>query len=343
MPSRRVFNFTDPYEFQSAVRAGNFEMFPSAKGEFESQLALVELNRLTLQRGGQSLPVVGSYARVPDRAAIAFNANGDEPPFQQDGVEVLPSEIIVQYTDVARVRTFGPHRWAAMSLPYADLALAGRILADRELSALETWRTLRPPPARIARLRTLHARAVRVAVDAPDRFAHAETIRSLEQALVHTMVHCLTDGSPVKTRAASRRHSAIVAKFEEYLKANYDRPLYVMEICSATGVSERQLEVACKENIGISPLRYLWLRRMHLARRALLLADAATTTVTAVSTDHGFWELGRFSVQYAALFGESPSATLRKPPEERRGVRNRPFDLPTTEFAYPGLSSLRTP
>jgi AraC-like DNA-binding protein len=54
---------------------------------------------------------------------------------------------------------------------------------------------------------------------------------------------------------------------------------------------------------------------MHLARRALLRADASAATVTMVATDHGFWELGRFSVEYRGLFGESPSASLRRPPD----------------------------
>ena len=94
------------------------------------------------------------------------------------------------------------------------------------------------------------------------------------------------------------------------------------------GVLERMLEVCCKEHIGISPLRDLWLRRMHLTRRALVRADPATTTVTVVSMDHGFWELARFSVLYAALFGEPASATLRRPPAEPRSVQHGACDLP---------------
>jgi hypothetical protein len=39
-------------------------------------------------------------------------------------------------------------------------------------------------------------------------------------------------------------------------------------------------------------------------RRALLRADPATSTVTRLATDHGFWELARFSVAHHALFGE---------------------------------------
>jgi Helix-turn-helix domain len=50
---------------------------------------------------------------------------------------------------------------------------------------------------------------------------------------------------------------------------------------------------------------------MHLVRRALLQANPSKSTVTRVVTDHGFWELGRFSVSYRALFGESPSETLQ--------------------------------
>ena len=69
----------------------------------------------------------------------------------------------------------------------------------------------------------------------------------------------------------------------------------------------------------MGPIRYLTLRRMNLARAALLRADANKTNVTRVVTDHGFWELGRFSVAYRTLFGELPSETLRRPAEEAKG------------------------
>jgi AraC-like DNA-binding protein len=80
----------------------------------------------------------------------------------------------------------------------------------------------------------------------------------------------------------------------------------------------------------MSPTRYLWLRRMNLARRALLMADPAMATVTEVATNYGFWELGRFSVAYRSLFGESPSASLRRPAEDLRPQKSTgsPWQLP---------------
>ena len=89
--------------------------------------------------------------------------------------------------------------------------------------------------------------------------------------------------------------------------------MYLAEICSAIGASERTLRTCCQEVLGVGPVHYLWLRRMYLTRRAPLRSDASTTTVTEISTAHGYWELGRFSVEHRGLFGESPSASLRRP------------------------------
>ena len=111
---------------------------------------------------------------------------------------------------------------------------------------------------------------------------------------------------------SSRRHYAIVARFEEFLEANPGRPLYLAEICPAIGVGERTLRLACVKHLGMGPIRYFSTRRMHLARRELLCADPSTATVTRIATDLGFWELGRFSVAYRALFGETPAKTLRR-------------------------------
>jgi AraC-like DNA-binding protein len=80
----------------------------------------------------------------------------------------------------------------------------------------------------------------------------------------------------------------------------------------------------------MSPMRYLWLRRMHFARRALRMADPAATTATDIATSYGFWELGRFSVAYRSLFGESPSAAIRRPPEDPlpQKIIGSPWDFP---------------
>jgi AraC-like DNA-binding protein len=106
------------------------------------------------------------------------------------------------------------------------------------------------------------------------------------------------------------------ARLEEFLAANLDQPLYLAEICAATGASDHTLRSCCQEYLGMSAIHYLWLRRMHMTHRALVRASSATTTVTEIATNCGLWELGRFSVEYRALFGEAPSVSLRRPPDD---------------------------
>jgi len=87
------------------------------------------------------------------------------------------------------------------------------------------------------------------------------------------MVRCLAEGAAVEPTAGNHRHDTIVARFEEFLEANLDHPLYLTEICAAIGVAERTLRASCEEHLGMGPIRYLALRRMHLVRRALLHSD----------------------------------------------------------------------
>jgi AraC-like DNA-binding protein len=130
------------------------------------------------------------------------------------------------------------------------------------------------------------------------------------------MVLCMSGGETAETSDAHHRHAALMRRLEEVLEANPDHTLYMAELCAATGASGSTLRTCCQEHLGMSPMRYLWLRRMHLARRGLRIADPTVTTVTEVATDYGFWELGRFSVAYRSLFGESPSAALRRSPDD---------------------------
>src|SRR5690349_21030493 len=88
--------------------------------------------------------------------------------------------------------------------------------------------------------------------------------------------------------AGTRRHKAIVKKFEEFLEKHPGRQLYLPEICAAIGVAERTLRAACEKHLGMGPIRYLTLQRMHLVRRSLLCAGADNASVTRILSDHGF-------------------------------------------------------
>jgi AraC-like DNA-binding protein len=63
----------------------------------------------------------------------------------------------------------------------------------------------------------------------------------------------------------------------------------------------------------MGPKHFPLLRRMDVVRRALPEGTPGETTVTEVATRYGFWQFGRFSVEYKAVFGESPPTTFARP------------------------------
>jgi AraC-like DNA-binding protein len=214
--------------------------------------------------------------------------------------------------------------WGSMSLPRADFNATCEAIAGRAYEGSPLKRVVRPAPDLMSRLLSLHNTVSQLARTTPDILSLPEVARALEQELNLVMIRCLTEGEPSEMTAGGRRHDVIIARFEEFLETHPDQPLHLMEICAAIGVSERTLRVACEEHLGIAPIRFLALRRMQLVHRALRRADPLTATVTRLATDHGFWELGRFSVAYRELFGESPSDSLRRPSENWPVRLNRP-------------------
>jgi hypothetical protein len=76
---------------------------------------------------------------------------------------------------------------------------------------------------------------------------------------------------------------------------------------------------------------------MHLVRSVLVQTAPGSATVTRIATDNGFWQMGRVAVEYGALFGEAPSATLRRPAEERRKSHNNPFDFADTGYVQTSM------
>ncbi len=115
------------------------------------------------------------------------------------------------------------------------------------------------------------------------------------------------------TRQAHRR---VVKLAEDYALAHTGDRLYVTDLCVAAGVSERTLEYAFQEVMGMGPVAYLTRLRLHRVRQALRMATHGSTTVSAQALNWGFWHFGDFSRAYKDCFGELPSETLRRKPAE---------------------------
>ena len=251
MPWSRILSFTDPLPYQAAIRAADVELYPTSRGEFRAELTQINLNQLWMQRFDEKLPQVYASKVKLGRKVIGFLTSANQPPFQHSGMNISPHDIVVSSNDVMHHRTAGDCHFGAMSLTTDDFDAAHSAIMGREFSGSPSKHLVRPSAALMARLINLHGIVGQIARTAPDILTFPEVARALEHELIHLMIRCLAEGNSFGMTAGGRRHDLIIARFEEFLEANPDQPLYLTEICAAIGVAERTLRSACEEHLGM--------------------------------------------------------------------------------------------
>jgi len=320
MPSSAVRAFSDPDEYAASVRGPPVELTITGRGHFAANCISIDLPHLWMQRFSDSLPRVVHSANRSGRAIISFRTQPG-PSLLRNGVEMHPSEILRWNVGESFFRqSLGPTATGYMSLSSEEIISAGAAIAGCDLTPPKDALTVTPPPTAMAKLQRLHAAAGQLAQDAPAVIAQPEAARGLEQVLILAMVDCLTIEGVGEDRSALRQHAKIMRRFHQAVEERPDQAIFIPELCTAIGASERTLRMCCQEHLGVSPKRYLLLRRMHLVRQGLRESAPTATTVTEIATRYGFWQFGRFAGEYKSLFGESPSITLGRPSEQRRSV-----------------------
>ena len=315
MPLSEVRTFTDPDEYAAAHRGAKSELTVIGRGHFTGKLTRIGLHRLGMQRSSDNLPRTAHSVNWNGLALISFRTDFG-PSLVHRGVEMQPTNIVRHGEgQVYYQRSSGPASFGGMSLAVEDMAAIGEAMAGIDLKPPRDEILVTPQPAAMARLQRLHAAAGHLAEEAPEIIANPDAARGLEQSLIEAMVGCLAHGEVREDSLAQQHHALIMRRFHKVVEENPEQPLYIPEICKAIRVSQRTLLACCQEHLGMAPKRYLLRRRMHLARGALREAGRDAPAVTDIATRYGFWQLGRFAVEYQSLFGESPSATLRRQSE----------------------------
>lgn len=177
---------------------------------------------------------------------------------------------------------------------------------------------LTPSASAVHRLYRWGRRLIEMAARQPEVFdvPQTQSVAQIEllEILLATLHSALQFESASKDQTR-QGHSRLVQIAEDYALSHTAERLYVTDLCEAAGVSERTLQYAFRELLGMTPVAYLNRLRLHRVRQTLRTATHASTTVTKEALRWGFWHFGDFSRAYKDCFGELPSDTLRRSPD----------------------------
>lgn len=175
--------------------------------------------------------------------------------------------------------------------------------------------TLKASAEKVGQLFNWGKRLVDTAAQQPALFNERPEVRMAAQVeLFETLIAALREAQDVDVTRSERKrqaYSLMVKTVEEHALAHVGDHLHVTDLCKVAAASERTLENAFKEVLGITPVAYLIRLRLHRVRQALLAGSQGSTTVSAEALNWGFWHFGEFSRAYKECFGELPSDTLR--------------------------------
>jgi transcriptional regulator GlxA family with amidase domain len=119
-------------------------------------------------------------------------------------------------------------------------------------------------------------------------------------------------GHVAPRRGTGQVAPAALRRAMAYAQENADRDITVADMAAAAGLGTRALQYAFRRHHDTTPLAYARRARLDRAHRDLRAADPTTgATVAAIAARWGFAHPGRFSTDYRAAYGRSPTRTLR--------------------------------
>jgi AraC-like DNA-binding protein len=141
---------------------------------------------------------------------------------------------------------------------------------------------------------------------------HQQMAGELEQALLKGLLLSQPHNFSQELAQASRPACPqYLLRAKQFIHENVREVISLEDIERAAGVSRYKLFDGFKQYFGHAPMAYLKKHRLEAVRRELL-ADRSAGNVSSIAMNWGFSHLGRFSVDYRQLFGETPSQTLKR-------------------------------
>jgi AraC-like DNA-binding protein len=102
-----------------------------------------------------------------------------------------------------------------------------------------------------------------------------------------------------------------VCQAESFIEANWDKPITIEDLVSASGAGARSVFRAFRQSRDYTPAQFKRHIRLQRAKR-LLQDDNSTLSVTEIALTCGFPDVSRFSKDFSRAFGVPPSKLLQR-------------------------------
>jgi AraC family ethanolamine operon transcriptional activator len=304
--------FRDFDEFAEAITGVDGRFIPTARSTSEWWSEAVRPGAVSLQQIQIGSATTFAGDGEPGRFTLGLPMT-DPTQIRIDGHFLEPDGFITLHED--QPFTFTGQdvvRWAGISVPNDSKLVSVDLLNTARSGGGPRTRSALPY---LDRLRWVTERAIAANLDLNDPSA----MQAVEEEVAICITHVLERSMKVHDRHVGRpqfSRSRVIARTLQLIEANEGQPLFIDDLCRVTQVSERTLRNIFHEFFGVGPMRLLKVRQLREIRAALLRADPQRDTVTRIAARFGIWDFSLFARNYKALFGESPSRTLRTPPTD---------------------------
>lgn len=136
-------------------------------------------------------------------------------------------------------------------------------------------------------------------------------LRYLSQRLCERLVVALQGSFIVSHRPSQRLRGIAINRALDVIESQIHTGLSVRELAQEAYLSRCTLEYAFRNQVGLSPKKFINMQRLVHVRRDLRRASEHEA-IAQIANRWGIWHMGQFARDYRRLFGELPSETLRR-------------------------------
>jgi AraC-like DNA-binding protein len=307
--------FFKEYEaFAEAVRGASMTMWVTSLAESKWTLQYAIAGSLSLQQGYEGGGSIAEGATTYDGWVFYHQSR----PVYANGQVATQDQVFAAPPGSEFCLACQPrHEWLTVVIP---TSLLFQTPPELEFASSARPQLLKPPPHVTERFSSLVRSFLAATESRPQLVDSPVAVESFQNELLAAATELFVRNQHSTSRHFVRwRRQAKSAA--ELAISDPDVSLSISDLAQKNGMPERTLRTAFQRCFGLSPVEFLRILRLHQARRLLLASCPDRTTVTRIGYELGFWDLGRFAGAYRELFGELPSATLRKPRRISTSIR----------------------